>query len=311
MLVSLADPTATRSPDQPPDKQSSVTSNLAGKNTIRKATYPDNLRDSRISRNALVSRCPGSRPVRNLEFVMTANPYSPPVESFTRIRTKRRFIKSGARLLFFAFLIPTFIMVGRVLISDEAPPQTSNLDLLVAGGIEIINALAGVCALVGIIMLCQDPHDLPKKVSLWERGSVVVVSGTFALLCLLKCVCLLFLDIEHYNQLLVPEFHGRWAAMLGSLWLIRAISELGSNDSMSRLATAAIVTNVVAHGVAILWDAVGVLPLFSIMFFVLQYLLCFGTLWSAQDLEVSFAPRPKKRAKPKRRTAIVSSDKAA
>jgi hypothetical protein len=115
-------------------------------------------------------------------------------------------------------------------------------------------------------------------------GSVVIVSGTFALLCFLKCVCLLSLDIEHYNQLLVPAFHGGWAAMLGSLWLIRAISVLRSNDSTARLATAAIVTSLVAHGVVALLAAVDLWPVPSIMFLVLEQLLCFGTLWSAREL---------------------------
>jgi hypothetical protein len=81
-------------------------------------------------------------------------------------------------------LLPTLIRLGRVLmamasipqdtgttIDRETPPPTSNMGLFVVGGIEIISALAGVCVMVGTVMLCQEPRDLPKKVSLWERGA--------------------------------------------------------------------------------------------------------------------------------------------
>jgi hypothetical protein len=70
------------------------------------------------------------------------------------------------RVLIFMATIPN----GTLTVIEPGPP-TWNLELVVEGGVEIVSALAGVCVVIGIMMLCQEPRNLPKKYRCGSAGA--------------------------------------------------------------------------------------------------------------------------------------------
>ncbi len=247
-------------------------------------------------------------------------------------RLKSRFFKSGARLLFFGFLMPLLALVCRALIlmatlprggtrvvkavkiGAPAPPLAPlawNLDCVAAMSVEIISMLGSAAVLVGATMLSREPLNITKKLSPWVRGCVLIVSGVWALVGFSKCICWFLRNNTYYKPLLMLELGGRWAPILASLWLVRSISVLRCSPYIRQLATASIFISCVVQVMGAIANAVTSTSFFLLLFGMPQVLLWFGTIWAAQKLETPYSDlhQPTKPAKSKQRTPLRYQDK--
>lgn len=294
--------------------------NPATKNAIRKATYPGKLRMSRISSKVHESCCTDSGLVRNLEFVMSTNPYAPPVPSSDAVPAKRPFFKSGTRILFIAFLFgPLTIFLMSISVGTLLPtiiphgveiPEIVHYEGLMS---RLVRGVSWSFVPVGTWVLMRSPVVLTvKKTRQIAQGTMVLALATAV--CTWLITPLWYFGSIFYSPLAFIGEILRIGCTLGLLLVVYRIATSQSKKGIRVLSISAILLNILECVKNEFLDASASASvpwmIASTVFSVLVMWVFLATLWSARKLEDGSAELPlaPKAGKTKRRKRVGSQD---
>lgn len=252
---------------------------------------------------------------------MSTNPYAPLVHSSEPIATKRHFTSSGATILFAGFAVYELVWQGSVIVKtflDFIQLNQQALTNAINAFAVVVEVLAWPFIPLGLLLFtrsCRLPsHQFPTKLRVVALGSSIIATPL-----------LWYNTARYFFPTRVPAvnidvklaFNGAFVIAFFSITLLLArVAKLRDERKTHFLAILVLIL-LVPLGIAVKASRSTVIDhpikaLFETCLRLGPHALFLATIWSARKLEAPSGglPRSKKRAKPKRRTAIVSSDKA-